>query len=826
MLSNYFSIAWRNFKNNAFFSSLNVMGLSVGLCCCILTALYLYDETHYDLHHPRANDLYAVGTTFVKADAKEVADREKSAFNTPSPLGDALREAFGEVEMTTRVQRVFMQDKTPIRKIENGQITKVLNEPKGYFADSTYFEMFGYEFVEGNPAKALNMPNTVVLSEEIARKLFADQSAVGQTLRISNAWFDEGDLDFKVTGVFRESRSPSILQGRFFMSLYSGGLGRHIKNNHNLLNNNMFATYIRLHPGSDAKALEAKLPAFVERTMAEGFKNNSYRKKQFLVALPDVHLSGISQANSGFTSGNTAYLYILGSIALFTLLIACVNFMNLATARSLRRAAEVGVRKSVGATQSNLIQQFLSESVLIALISWGISLLMTYATLPFFSQLTERPLSFSISENASLFGAFFGLALLTGLLAGIYPAFFLSSFRPIEVLKGKFSNSLSGASLRKGLVVFQFVVSAGLILSSLVINLQMKYLSTTDLGFQKDQQIVIPLAGKAAIDASGSLKQELTKDSRIISVGASQFYPGITNLSDMSFHREGQTMEQAVMTRINRVDANFMATLGFEPVAGRLFSPEFPTDTAFKIVVNEAAVRKYGFASASEAIGQKMMMTWQGQEYRFEVIGVAKDFHFESLHQPIEPLAFQLDHERNFSFLIAHARAGADLPALLGAIESVWKSLAPGEPFEYSFLDDDFQKNYRADRLLGSLIGSLTGIAIIISCLGLFGLAAFAAERRTKEIGIRKVLGASTASITTLLAKDFLTLVFIAIVIASPIAWYFMQKWLSDFAYRIDMQWWMFAGAGLAAVSIAFLTVGYQSLKAALANPVKSLRSE
>ncbi len=825
MLSNYFNIAWRNFKNNAFFSALNVAGLAVGLCCCMLTALYLYDETHYDRHHPRPGDLYAVGTTFVKLEAKDEADREEASFNTPSPLGDALREAFGEVEMTTRLQRVFMQDKTPIRWVENGKVTNVLNEAKGYFADSTYFEMFGYELLEGNPAKALNMPNTIVLSDDIARKLFGNQPAYGQTLRISNGWF-EGDLDFKVTGVFRQSTKPSIFQGRFFMSIYSGGLGEFVRTTRNLVNNNMFSTYIRLRPGTDVRALEAKLPDFVERNMAEGFKNNSYRKKQFLTAVPDVHLSGIERASSGFVSGNNAYIYILGSIALFTLLIACVNFMNLSTARSARRAGEVGVRKAIGAAQSDLIGQFLSESVLVALISWGAALLLTYATLPAFNQITERTLSFSITENTGLFGAFFGLALLTGMLAGAYPAFFLSSFKPVDVLKGKFSNWLSAVFFRKSLVVFQFVVSAGLVLASIVINQQMKYLQTTNLGFQKDQQIVIPMTGRAAHAASVTLKKELIRDSRIASVGASQFYPGIANLSDMSFHREGQVVAQAVMTRINIVDTDFMTTLGIEPVAGRLFSPSFPADTLFRMVVNEKAVQKYGFVSATEAVGQKVVLTNQGQEYRYEIIGVVKDFHFESLHDPIEPLAFQLDGGQNTSYLIAHAHPGVALTSLLSTIEASWKTLVPGEPFEYTFLDDDFQKNYRKDRLIGSLIGGLTSIAILISCLGLFGLAAFAADQRRKEIGIRKVLGASVASITGLLAKDFLKLVLIAIVLASPIAYYFMNKWLADFAYRIDIQWWMFALAGLLAVGIAFLTVGAQSVKAALANPVKSLRSE
>lgn len=822
MIQNYLTIAIRNLRKNKFFTFLNVAGLAVGLACCMLIALYLYEETHYDQYHERAGDLYRVGTTFVKLQGQE-DDREEPTFNTPCPLAAALQREFPEVEKTARIAMVFDRDKTLIRSLDDGAVVKAFNEPKGYFADSTYFELFGYDFLEGNAAEALTEPQTVVLSEDIARKLFGDEPAYGRSIRISNGWFEGGDLDFRVTGVFRQPTAPTHLEGRFFMSLYSGGIGDFLKRTTDLATNNMFATYLRLHPDADSKALEAKLPAFVDKYMANDLKARGFGKKQFLVAVPDVHLSGVGGPGSG--SGSSTYLYILGSIALFTLLIACVNFMNLSTARSAHRANEVGVRKSVGAGKSHLIGQFLGESVLIALASFVLALGLAWAALPFFNRLAERQMSLSFTENPALYGGFLGLALLTGLVAGIYPAFYLSSFRPVEVLKGKFVNSLSAAFLRKGLVVFQFVISAGLILASLVIGAQMKFLQSKDLGFHKDKQIVLPLLSKAAVAAYTPIKSELQRDSRIASVGASQYYPGILNPSDMGLYKEGNTVEQMAITRMNWVDYDFLSTLGMQPVVGRLFSADFPADTARKIILNEIAVKKIGFASPEESLGKQVMFNWQNREYRFDIVGVIKDFHFESLHEPIEPFGFQLNNGTEHNYLIARA-ATSDIPALLATIESIWKRLVPGEPFEYSFLDEDFQKNYKADRQMAGLVGSLTGIAILISCLGLFGLAAFAAERRTKEIGIRKVLGASVAGITGLLAKDFLKLVLIAIALASPLAWWAMSQWLRDFAYRIDIQWWMFAAAGAVAVAIAFLTVSFQSVKAALSNPVRSLRSE
>jgi putative ABC transport system permease protein len=826
MFQNYLKLALRNLGKDKFFSALNILGLSVGLACCMLFSLHISEETNFDRHHPRAQDLYRVGTTFLKPLSENPDDREMATFNTPAPLGDFLKREFGEIEKTARLQKIFSHEKTPIRWVENGKVAKSLNEPNGYFADSTFFEMFRFDFAEGNPSKALAQPNTMVISEELARKIFGDRPASGQILRVSNNWFDGGELDFTVSGVFRKPAAPTAFEGNFFLSLYSGNLGRYVSTNTNLVNNNMFSTYLLLQHNADGKILEAKLPAFVEKHMGEALKKQGWHKHQFLTRVPDVHLSGVGQKSIDFISGSKTYLYILGSVAIFTLLIACVNFINLSTARAARRTKEVGVRKAVGANKSDLMRQFLGESLLISLISWVLALGLTQVLLPFFSRLTEQDLDFSAAEKPVLFAGFFGLALLTGGLAGIYPAFYLSSFQPTAVLKGPVSSSFSAAFLRKGLVVFQFVISVGLILASLVIGRQMRFLQSADLGFQKEQQIVLPLMSSAAVAAFEPLKNNLLGDHRVEKVGASLYYPGIQNLSDVGLRREGQAVELAVLTRRNFVDCDFLQTLKFKPVAGRLFSPDFPTDTVQKLILNETAVRKCGFESAAAAVGQKVVWTYQTRVFRYEILGVVKDFHFENLHEPIQSYAFELNREQPLNYLIARAEAGCDLAALLAGIEQIWHEAVPGEPLEYSFLDEDFQKNYKSDRLMGSLVGSLTGIAILISCLGLFGLAAFAAQQRTKEIGIRKVLGASVAGITGLLAKDFLKLVLIAILISSPIAYHFMTKWLADFAYRIDIQWWMFALAGLVAILVAFLTVGFQSVKAALTNPVKSLRSE
>ncbi len=818
MIRTYFKIAWNNLRKNKVFSFINIFGLAAGLACCMLITLYIRNEISYDKYHQHAADIYQLGTNFIRE------GKETKMSGTPAPVAQAMQFEYPEIEQTTRLLALFNEDKTLLQYTEKNAAPQSFYETKGYIADSSFFRVFTYDFLEGNPATALNEPRTVVLSEEIARKIFGNQPALNKLLHISSG--TNGDYDFMVTGVFRPVSKPSHIDARFFLS-FKGGEIEQLANRMatNFANNNMFFTYLQLKPGTDVAALQAKFPAFIDKYAGKDLKAQGFYKKQFLTKLTDIHLySGMNQNVT--PPGSVTYLYILTSIALFTLLIACINFMNLSTARSSKRSAEVGIRKVLGAEKSALVRQFLGESVFMSLIAFVFAFALVWFLLPAFNKLAGKELSLSFSQNTITIAAFLVLSVITGIVAGIYPAFYLSSFRPVKVLKGRFSNSLAAVSLRKGLVVFQFVISVALIISSVVIASQMRYLRSADLGFDKDQQVVIPLRSATAKQMYPSLKNELAKLPGVTNVGASLFNPGVFNPSDNLLYKEGQTMNDAKRTRMNWVDAGYLQTLNIKPVAGRLFSEAFPADTSFRMVLNETAIRDIGFPSAQDAVGRKVYFDYQGQQYGFDIVGVVKDFHFEDLHLPITPYGYQLNSNLdNFNYMLVHTR-GADMKALLSSIGAGWHRLNPNEPFEYNFLDEEFQKNYQAEDRLAGIVGYFTMIAILICCLGLFGLAAFSAEQRVKEIGVRKVLGASVSGIVGLLSKDFLKLVFVAIVIASPLAWYIMNKWLQDFAYRVDISWWVFAVAGAGAVLIAFITIGFQAIRAATVNPVKSLRTE
>ncbi|MFZ1370232.1 MAG: ABC transporter permease [Ferruginibacter sp.] len=818
MIKNYFKIAWNNLKRNKVFSFINIFGLSVGLASCMLITLYIINELSYDRYQQHGDQIYQVATTFIQQ------GKETKMPNTPAPLAMAMQQEFPEVEQSTRLMGLFAEDKTLLQYKEQDGEAKSFYETKGYLADSTFFRMFTYEFIEGNPASALNDPNTVVLSAEIAEKLFGKNSALNKLIHISSS--SNGDHDFLVTGVFKPNEQPSHIDARFFLSMKGGDMETYIRENgNNFANNNMFFSYLQVKPGSNIKNLVAKFPAFIDKYAGKDLKAQGFDKKQFLTALKDIHL------RSGLTSnvtppGSMTYLYILASIALFTLLIACINFMNLSTARSSKRSAEVGIRKVLGAEKGSLVRQFLGESVFMSLIAFVFAFTLTELLLPAFNSVSGKDLSLSFSQDSLIIAVFFLLSVITGLIAGSYPAFYLSSFKPIKVLKGRFSNSLAAVSLRKGLVVFQFIISVVLIIASVVISNQMRYLRSADLGFEKDRQIIIPLRSGVAKNMYTSFKNELSKQPQVLGVGASLYNPGIFNPSDNLMYKEGQTMADAKRVRMNLVDAGYLNTLQIKPVTGRVFSADFPGDTSYRMVLNETAVKEIGFASPQEAVNKKVYFDYQGTNYNFEIVGVVKDFHFEDLHLPITPYGYQLNNTSNeFNYMLIHAGPG-DLGALLRSIETSWHTLNPNEPFEYSFLDDDFQKNYEAETRLSSIVSYFTLIAILICCLGLFGLATFSAEQRIKEIGVRKVLGASVAGIVALLSKDFLKLVVIAIVIATPLAWYVMHKWLQDFAYRIHISWWIFLLAGIIAAVIAFVTISFQAIRAANANPVKSLRTE
>lgn len=822
MIRNYLKIAWRNLMKNKIFSFINIFGLSVGLACCMLIALYLNYETSYDTYHKNANNIYEVVTGFVH----EAQEKSKLP-NTPAPMAAAMKREFPEVTESARLLQLFSDGKTLLQtNNNNGTERKSFYQEKGYMTDASFFKIFDYDFIEGNANSALENPNTIVLSEAVAKKLFGNQPALNQTVYVNSN--TNGEHDCVVTGVFRPINAPSHIDAQFFMSMKGGDMEAYLKDHENdFASNNMFYSYLQLRPGADYKQLEKKFPAFIDKYAGKDLKAMGFQKNQYLLPLIDIHLSSMVENNVTPPSSKT-YLYILASIAIFTLLIACINFMNLSTARSSKRSAEVGIRKVLGAEKGSLVRQFLGESLLMSLIAFGFALGLTYLLLPFFNSVSGRNITLDFSRNALMLAGFFGMALFAGLLAGSYPALYLSSFIPVKVLKGRFSNSMAVASLRKGLVVFQFVISVVLIISSVVIASQMNYMRSKDLGFDKENELIIPLRSINSKNIYASLKNDLQNNTQVQSVGASMYYPGIFNPSDNLFYKQGQSMTEGKRTRMNWVDFDFLKTLNFKPIAGRLFSADFPADTNRNIVINEDGIKEIGFKSAQQAIGQKVYFDWQGNKYDFNIVGVVKDFHFEDLHLAIQPYAFQVIANNNttaFNYMIVHAKQG-DMASVINAAQASWKKLNPNEPLEYSFLDADFQKNFEAESRLSFIVFYFTVIAIVISCLGLFGLATFSAEQRIKEIGVRKVLGASVGGIVALLSKEFLILVGIAVVIASPIAWYVMNKWLQDFVYRINISWTVFAITTFIAMAIALATISFQAIKAALSNPVKSLRTE
>lgn len=800
------------------FSAINVFGLSVGMTCCMLLLLYILSEISFDKHQEYAADLYLMRCENVQPNG-EMMDNPRA----PAPYAFAVKNEYPEVVQVTRLWQNFLEDKALLTVDRAGDSSLSFYETKGTHVDSTFFDVFTYQFLEGDERTAMDDPHSVVLTDALAKKLFGDAPALNRTIRVGGK--TGHNENFRVTGVVKDESTRSHIDAHYFVSLQAGWIGDYLRQpDLDFTSNNMFYHYLRLRPGTDPAAFSAKLPAFIDKYARKDLKIAGYDKKLVLLPVRDIHLfSRIDRIVSSTTS--STYLYVLASIAVFTLLIACINFMNLATARSAKRAAEVGMRKVMGANKGGLVGQFLGESMVLTFLALLTAMALVVICLPFFNQLADKHLNVDQLLQPHIVGGFVLLALITGLLSGSYPAFYLSVFNPLDVIKGRFANSVSATALRRGLVVFQFVISIGLVVATIVIQGQIKFMKEQPLGFTKDQQIVVPFRSVEARQAYTALRSELLQNSRISAASGTAYYPGILNPSDMSAYLPGQTVNDDNLLKTNFVAPDFMQAMGFKLAAGRMFSAEFPADTNYKTVVNEAALRKFGIP-LEKAVGQKLLFNQGGNTPgAVEIVGVVKDFHFQDLHKVIEPYAFFLDASGRYNYLIAHIN-GKDAASVIPFIESKWKSLVPNEPFAYTFLDEDFQSNYTADARTSRLVNAFTVISIIISCLGLFGLAAFAAQQRIKEIGIRKVLGASVTSIVGLLSGDFIRLVIVSIVIATPLTWYLMNRWLADFAYKITLEWWMFAGAGVLAIAVALLTVSAQAIKAALADPVKSLKTD
>jgi len=814
MLKNFFITAWRNLFRNKLFSLINISGLAIGLACCMFILIYVLDQFSYDRHHNDAKDIYRVATNTI--------DHGKETPNvvSPAPLAAALKLEFPEIDKTARMFVPYNDDKSLIQYFSSGQLITSFYESKGYLADADFFDIFNYHFTEGNPATSLQEPNTVVISQAMAQKLFNNSSALDKVIRIKNS---NGDIDFRITGVFTEL-GKSHIDGKFFMSLKSGVFGQYANTWTDFAVNNIFYTYIKLKSGAYKEVLEAKFPAFVKKYESKNLEAAGFFKKHFLQHVTDIHLRSALDAEFS-RNGSITYVYILILIAVFILAIACINFMNLSTARSSKRAVEVGIRKAVGAGNNSLIKQFISESILASFVALLLAVGLLLVLLPLFNHLSGNQVTYKVITKPLYISAFIVLALIAGLLAGSYPAFYLSAFRPVQVLKGKMKNSFSALFIRKGLVIFQFAIAIGLILASVIILQQMNYMQHEDLGFKQTQQVIIPLRTDQAKKMYYTFKTEVKKSSFVAQASGTDTYPGTAVVSDKAFYLPGQTMQEAVNVKSNWVDYDYAATMQIPLLAGRFFSNGFVDDTSGfnKLVLNEKAAKDLGF-TPEKAVGKRLLFDWQGRAYTYEVIGVTKNFHFEGLKEPIKAYSFEMQ-QGSYNYLMVQVNT-KHVQSALQSLAASWKKLNVDEPFEYYFLDKQFQQNYDVERRTGSLITTFTIIAIFISCLGLYGLALFTAEQKIKEIGIRKVLGASVSHVVGLLSKEFLQLVMIAALVAAPLAWWGMRQWLQHFAYHINIQWWVFVAVAVLALLIALFTIGFQAVKAAIANPIKSLRTE
>jgi len=796
MLKNYLTVALRHLRRRKGYAFINVAGLAVGMACCLLIFLFVQDEQRYDRFHENADRIYRV---VIERQAEEgVLHRAV----TPPAMGPTLAREFPEVLAATRF---FSMGRT---LVERGD--RRFFEQDVWLADSSVFNVFSFRLLRGDPATALSAPYSLVVTETLARKYFGDDDPLGQVLTLSN------DLDFTVTGVMADVPAHSHLAidmlGAFETMQDFVEEGR--------LRNwiwQQFYTYLLLPEGYDAAGLAAKLPAFLDRYAHPETQLRGFTYVSHLQPLPDIYLRSASYQFDTGPRGNIVYVYAFSATALLIVLIACFNFMNLATARSMQRAREVGLRKVIGAQRAQLIFQFLGESVLMALLALGLAVGMAALVLPSFNAFTGKALS--LTKHLGLVAGLLAGGVGVGLLAGSYPALYLAAFQPAHVLKG--TAGRAGASiLRQGLVVTQFTISTVLLIGTVVVMLQLDFIRAKNLGFAQEHVVVLPLRGDMD-DNAEAIKAELLRHSGATAAAASWGVPGEWAAGD-DVRLPGH--EETWPTGVMIVDYDFIDAYRMEMAAGRSFSRAFSTDSS-AFVLNETAARGLGW-SPEEAVGQPLWWDEWGTDHvrKGEVIGVVADFHFRSLHEAIQPLVL-LIHPPSVGQLSVRIRPD-ETAAVLDHLKAAWTTWAPGWPFEYGFLDEDLADEYEAEQQLARIIGIFSGLAILVACLGLFGLAAFMAERRTKEIGVRKVLGASAGSVVVLLSKDFTKLVALAFVLAAPLSYVAMSHWLGNFVYRIEISWLIFLIAGLVVLLIAVLTVSYQAIKAALTDPVRALRYE
>lgn len=807
MFRNYVRVALRSLRKQKGYTFINISGLALGLAACMLIVLFVRDELSYDQFHDNAPYLYRTGLDV------DAAGFVINAATSPPPMARVLVDEYPEVVQATRFD-------------EWGDITvryedRFFTETTFLWADSTVFDLFTYPLVQGDPNQALAEPNTIVLTQATAEKYFGDADPMGRTLNIN------GVVDLRVTGVLAEVPHNTHLNFTMLGSLHTLDNSR----SPNWMNNSYF-TYLQLDPQADPAALTAKLPALVEKYVGpniEQVMQQSFTEAvaaglkwdYYIEPVSDIYLHSEAQQDIARRSDAT-YVYTLGVIALFILLIACINFMNLSTARSANRAKEVGLRKVLGSDRKQLVAQFLGESVLVALIALGIAVAVVASVLPLFNNMADKNLTLGLASQGGFVLAMIGVALTAGALAGLYPAFVLSAFRPATVLKGAIRTGARGGALRSTLVVTQFAISIVLLVGTGVVFNQLSFLQNTRLGFNKEQVVVMPIASQEGAQSVDAFRQTLLANPQVLGVAAADAIPG--RLRDINgFRTHGTANDDMYPMAQFRVTHEYLNMLDVNFLEGRNFSREFATDVDDAYIINEEAVRLMGL-TVETAVGTRIGTPEQPAEEAGTIIGVVENFHIESMHREIKPLILQVE-PGDYEYVLARINA-ADLSSTLAFLQTSWQAFEPNAAYEFFFLDQDFDRLYAQEERLGQIFGAFTAFAILIACLGLFGLASFITEQRTKEIGVRKVLGASVTGIVVLLSKEFTKLVLVASLVAFPIGYYAMNAWVQNFAYHITIGPGVFVLAGVAALLIAWLTVSYQSIKAAISDPIKALRYE
>ncbi|HEY8735292.1 MAG TPA: ABC transporter permease [Puia sp.] len=807
MFKNYLKTSLRFLSKNKTYSFINLFGLALGTLCCVYIILYVADQYSYDQHHRDVRNIYRI-TSFLEMGV----DKHHNATCSP-PIAPALKKDFGEVIQFTRVVPTLGVVKHLMTYKE-----KSFYEDQAYFVDSTFFDVFNYHFIYGNPATALKEPYSIVLQKPVAEKLFGNEDPGGKTITLHNGY---GKTDFKVTGVVDESLGKTQIQANMFITMNSGGIGAYVIDNTSWAGNNFTYSYLKLRSDAKATDLEKKLPAFLLKYGGNQMREMGMKKSLHLQSLSSVHTTAGYEIEISKTT-SSSFLYILILIAVMIQVIACINFMNLSTARASKRAKEVGVRKVIGAGKQALIRQFLTESMILSFTGIMIAMPLLILAMPLLNQITQADIHLSLFSDYRLWFFLILLVITTGLLAGSYPAFYLSAFQAVKVIKGNFTNQISATAIRRSLVVFQFVLSIVLITSIIIIYSQLNYIKNKDLGFDKSQKLIFDFYTEDSQSRMAALKNDLQKLPDVRDASIANSYLGIFVMRDHGVFPPGGNMATSVDAQNIATDEHFVHTNGIRIISGR----DFRQNDTGRVLINETLCHRLGLKPET-APGTRLYTQYAPDPLTFvEVVGVMKDFNYSSLHGEIKPFFFGYENDWKKTDILVVSVNSVNYSSLLAKMKSIWNQHLPGIPFEFLFMDEVVQKQYEAEVTLGNIINSFTLMAILISCLGLFGLASFSAEQRRKEIGIRKVLGASVSGIVQLLSKDFIKLVAISFIIAAPVAWWAMNKWLAAFAYRINITWWMFALAGLIAICIAMFTVSFQAIKAAVANPTRSLKTE